>query len=299
MSRGAAPEQRKIMPSHCILAATDFSRTAQLAVRRAAQLAEVTDARMDVVHVARPTSRSLLSWLRDEPSAAALEAARRQLDETVADIGERGVSARGHLVTGAPVATIEATSRALRTSLVALGTRGAVGLRERLLGTTGERLIERSPCDVLVVRGAVRAAYRTILACVDGSPAAGQALRRAVELTPAAEVHVLHVHEPPLAAVFRGARLHGAVVDHLTAEQRRAHEALAAFIDDLGLGPRSLSISVKTGYPPHVIERTALRVLPDLIAVGHHTSPLARPFLGSVARYVLRLDVCDVLVARR
>jgi universal stress protein E len=284
------------MPSSCILAATDFSRTAQLAVRRAAQLAEVTDARMDVVHVARPTSRSLLSWLSDEPSAAALEAAKRQLDETVAGIGER---ARGHLVTGAPVATIEATSRALRTNLVALGTRGAYGLRERLLGTTAERLIERSPCDVLLVRGAVRAAYRTILACVDGSPAAGRALLRAIELAPAAEVHVLFVHEPPLAGVFRGARLHAAVADHRAAEQRRAHETLTTFIRDLGLDPRRFSLAIKTGYPPHVIEQTALRVLPDLIAVGHHTSPLAAPFLGSVARYVLRLDVCDVLVARQ
>lgn len=287
------------MPSSCILAATDFSRTAQLAVRRAAQLAEVTDARMDVVHVARPTSRSLLSWLRDEPSAASLEAARRQLDETVAGIGERGVAARGHLVTGAPVATIEATSRALRTSLVALGTRGAYGLRERLLGTTAERLIERSSCDVLVVRGAVRAAYRTILACVDGSPAAAQALRRAVALAPAADVYVLHVHEPPLAGMFRGARMHAAAADHRAAEQRRAHEALAASFAELGLDTRRWKIDVKAGYPPHVIESTALRVLPDLIAVGHDTSPLAEAFLGSVAKYVLRLDVCDVLVARR
>lgn len=288
-----------IMSSHCILAATDFSRTAQLAVRRAAQLAEVTDARMDVVHVARPTSRSLLSWLSDEPSAASLEAAKRQLDETVAALGGGGVAARGHLVTGAPVATIEATSRALRTDLVALGTRGMYGLRQRLLGTTAERLIERTQCDVLLVRGPVRAAYRTILACVDGSPAASRALLRALELAPNAEVHVLHVYEPPLAGVFRGARMHAAVADHLAAEQQRALEMLTTTLRDLGLDPRRFKPLIKNGYPPHVIEQAAMRVLPDLLAIGHDTSPLTAPFLGSVAKYVLRLDVCDVLVARR
>lgn len=288
------------MTSHRILAATDFSRTAQLAVARAARLAAAADARLDVVHVARPLSRSLLAWLRSEPTATeALDAAQERLDAAVASARKLGADARGHLVHGAPVEALEASCRRLRSDLVVLGARGARGFRDQLIGTTAERLIERLPCDVLAVRKPARATYRMVLACVDASPAAAQALRRALALAPDAEVHALHAFEPPLADLLRSSRLHALAADHVATERRRAREALVEFLRDAGVDADRVKLSLKTGYPPHVIERAVSRIAPDLIAIGHHTSPLAEPFLGSVAKHVLRIDACDVLVTRR
>lgn len=280
-----------------ILAATDFSDISERAVAGAARLAAAAAARLDIVHVARPSLRSLLASLRGDASPA--DAVRRQLlDDAVADARESGVDARGHLVTGTPVATLDATCRRLEAELLVLGTRGPRGLRDHLLGTTAERLIERLPCAVLVVRRRARTAYRRLLACVDTSPAAVQALRRAMELCPDARVHVLHAAEAPLSAVLDRFRLHAQAAEHLATARARAGEAVEAALHDAGVDMDRVTISLKTGYPTRVIERAVARVSPDLITVGHCTSPLLQPFLGSVARHVLRIGACDVLVTR-
>lgn len=281
-----------------LLAATDFSRPARLAVLRAARVAAATGARLDVVHVARPLSRSLMAWLRKEPEGKELlESARTQLEEVVAGAIDLGADARGHLVTGAPVATLEATCGRLKTGLVVLGAHGSRGLRDRVIGTTAERLVERLRCDMLVVRKRPSTVYRKVLVCVDTSAASAQALRCALALAPDAKVEVLHAYEPPLAGQFRSARLRELAAKHAADERERARETLRAFIADAGIDDDRLKLVLRTGHPPQVIERAASALQPDLIAVGHSTSPLVAPFVGSVAREVLRTCDSDILVA--
>lgn len=279
-----------------ILAATDFSVPSQFAVTGAARLTAAAAARLDVVHVARPWRFSPIAWLRSE--AATDRAAQRRLADAVADAVREGAHAHGHLVTGTPVATIDALSRRLATDVVVLGARGSRGLLDHMLSTTAERLIERLTCAALVVRHPPRRAYRTLLACVDASSAAIEALRRAMALAPDAQVHVLHVHEPRSSATSRRVRLDAQAAAHPAAERTRARAALEAALVDAGVDVRRVNFMLKTGHPPRVIERAAARLAPDLIAVGRSTSSFARLFLGSTARHVLRMDVCDVLVAR-
>lgn len=283
-----------------ILAATDFSSAAHNAVARAARLAAEAGARLEVVHVARPLSRSLLAWLRREPEvAAAIEAAHRRLDDVVASARRHGADVRGHLVTGVPVTALAAAARRFRANLVVVGARGALRLRDQLLGTTAERLIEQQRSgDVLVVRKAARAPYRTLLACVDTGPAAAQALRSALQLAPQATARVLHAYEPPFASFLRNAGLRAQAREHKALERGRAREALEELLRVAEVDAARLKVALRIGEPRQVIERAASQFDPDLTAVGHHTSLLAQPFLGSVARHVLRTGLGDVLVSR-
>jgi nucleotide-binding universal stress UspA family protein len=283
-----------------ILVATDFSRTAQLAVARAARLAAPTGARLDIVHAARPVRPSLMAWLRSKPeAAAAVDEAQGGIDEAVAIAQGLGAAARGHVVTGAPVAVLEASCRRLKPGLVVLGAQGAHRIRDRLIGTTAERLIDRLTADVLVVRRPPQAPYRKLLVCVDISPAAARALRCGVELGPEAQLHVLHAFEPVLSGKLRGANLRALAAEHLRNERELARKELTAFLGETGVAPRSLKILLKQGHPQRVIERAVQSVAPDLIAVGHHSSALAQAFLGSVAKHVLRISACDVLLTHR
>lgn len=279
-----------------ILAATDFSAPSQLAVASAARITAAAATRLDVVHVVRPRRWSPLAFMRSE--AAAAVAAQRRLDHAVEGAIKDGADAHGHFVTGPPVPTLDAVSRQLATDLVVLGTHSSRGLLDLVVGTTAERLIERLSCAVLVVRRTARAPYRTLLACVDDRPAAIAALRRAMALAPDARVHVLHVHEPPLTATLRRFQLHAQADAHLSAERTTARAALEAALRDAGVDMTRVTLLLKSGYTPRVIERAAKRLAPDLIAVGHSTPPFAQLFLGSVARQVLLINGCDVLVAR-
>ena len=279
-----------------ILAATDLSGPSLLAVSGAARLTVAAAARLDIVHVIRQWRWTPLAWLRN---AIAIEvAAERRLAAAVAAAVKEGAQARGHLVTGVPVATLVALSREFAADLVVLGAGGSRGLLDPVLGTTAERLIERLPCAALVVRQRARTPYRTLLACVDTSPAAIEALRRAMALAPDARVHVVHAHELPLSATLRRLRLHAQATAHLSAERTRVRAALEAALTDAGIDMRRVKLTLRSGPPSRVIERAAARLAPDLIAVGHSASLLDRFFLGSIARHVLRMDIGDVLVAR-
>lgn len=267
-----------------ILAATDFSRPSQLAVAGAARLTAAAGARLDVVHVLHPRRSAPLALHR--------------LDDVVASAIEDGADAWGHCVTGTPVATLDAVSRRLGADLVVLGARGSRGLLDQVLGTTAERLIDRLPCAALVVRRAAPTAYRTLLACVDTSPAAVEALRLAMALAPDARVHVLHAYEPPLSTTLRRFQLHTQAAAHLAASRTRARAEVEAALRDAGVDMQRVTLTLKAGGPLHVIKRAAARLAPDLVAVGHSTSSFAGLFFGSTARQVLRLDTCDVLVVR-
>lgn len=287
------------MPTRArILAATDFSRPAQLAVARAARLAAAAGTRLDIVHVARPLGRPLLAWLRSQPEArtAAEDEVQARLDAAVELAAEHGAAARAHLVSGAPVVALDAIVRRLGADLVVVGARGARGFRDQLIGTTAEQLIERLSCDVLVVRKSARH-YRRILVGVDTSAASAHTLRRAVELGPRAEIHVVHAYEPPLESMLRNAHLKHLLTEHVRAEQRRARQQIEALLRDAEIADDRVTLALRRGYPPHVLERAASQLAPDLLAVGHHTSPLAQPFLGSVARHMMRISGGDVLIA--
>ncbi|MDC0720928.1 universal stress protein [Nannocystis bainbridge] len=283
-----------------ILVATDFSSAAHNAVARAARLAAEAGATLEVVHVARPRRRSLLAWLRREPEVAAgTEVARERLEDVVASARRHGADVRGHVVTGTPVTALAATARRLKANLVVVGARGVLRFRDQMLGTTAERLIEQELAgDVLVVRKPARAPYRTLLACVDLGPAAAQALRSALRLAPQATARVLHAYEPPFASLLRNAGLRVQAREHRAFARSRALEALEEFLRDAEVDADRLKVALRIGEPRQTIERAAPQLDPDLTAVGHHTSPLAQPFLGSVARHVLRLSVGDVLVSR-
>ena len=75
--------------------------------------------------------------------------------------------------------------------------------------------------------------------------------------------------------------------------------ALDEFLRAADVDTDRLKVTLRTGDPRQVIERAAGQLTPELIAVGHHTSPLVGAFLGSVARHVLRRGLGDVLVSRQ
>jgi universal stress protein E len=61
---------------------------------------------------------------------------------------------RAHLRSGTPAAALAAAARELDTQLVVMGAVSRSGLRKLFLGGTAEQLLDRLPCDVLVVKPA-------------------------------------------------------------------------------------------------------------------------------------------------
>lgn len=288
-----------------ILAATDFSRSAAVAVRRAAQLAGTAGARLELMHVLPsepiPTSwtavRGVLGFDRARASDDAMGRLRRAAERIR---GELALPAELHLAQGRAHTEIAARAAAIEADLVAVGAHGEHFVLDVFIGTTAQRVQRLSPIPVLVVRQAPFYRYEQVLIATDFSPASAVAARAALRFFPDATFHALHVFEAPLEG-----RLGYAGVDDAAIEDYRrqmgdqALQELGAFVREAGLEGRAASVRVRHGYPPTRIKERAAELDADLIVLGTQgKSWLEIGFLGSVSEHVAAESFSDVLLVR-
>jgi nucleotide-binding universal stress UspA family protein len=267
-----------------ILAGTDGSERAEEAVGRAAQLASVTGAPLDLVYVidtSRPHDDAEV-----EPKA---EAVLQRAEAIASSTGS--VSASTRVVAGDPAEALveEATDHAVDAICVGPDT-GLLGGRVRI-GRVAAHVLRHAPCSVLVGREAGSTFPVNILCGVDGSntsiETAGLAARIAV--ASGAELRLQNV-----VPVFEGDEREWTLDDDEpdpTEIESAAQVARAA-------GARPIRERA-LGRPEYAIPEAAARARSDLVVVGSRgLSGVARVLLGSVSEYVATHANCSVLVVR-
>jgi nucleotide-binding universal stress UspA family protein len=137
-----------------ILLATDGSKDAELAARRAVELAEVTGS---VVHVglvpnflmSGPGTPGYDGRLYDEIERESRELLRK-LSWRVGVAG--GAVAGAHLRMGVVDLEIVGVAEETGADLIVMGCRGHRGIRRVIEGSVSDAVVRRAPCPVLVVR---------------------------------------------------------------------------------------------------------------------------------------------------
>lgn len=158
------------MPIKTIVVGTDLGESGHRAMRLAIATARATHATLWLVHAsdmglehawpdlpvgARSAAQALRERLkgRFENSLQELESERKACEDL-------GLSCQTSSEEGRPWETILRTAVSVNADLIAVGDpAGAIGLPERLLGSTAERVVRQAPCSVLVSCGRLRADY--------------------------------------------------------------------------------------------------------------------------------------------
>ena len=199
--------------------------------------------------------------------------------------------------------------------LVALGALGLGARRRSLIGSVSERVLRRSPIDVLLVRKRPRGSHG-VIALTDGSAAATKAVDTALELGRALDepVEIVSVFDPQfhvaafksISGVLAGEQAQRFRFD----EQRRLHEQIidggleklyGGYLQDAASrsdpADRRVETTLLTGKPFQAILDHADEKKPALLVAGrfgrHHTE---HADLGSTAENIARLASCSVLV---
>jgi nucleotide-binding universal stress UspA family protein len=293
-----------------IVAATDFSPAAELAVARAAQLAAAAGAALTLVHVL-PVSvwKDTVAIVADlylhrptpyDPHKLEAET-QAKLDALAADVRARGgLDCRARLRSGRPPAEIAAAAAEAGADLLVIGAHGAHRLHEWLLGTTTQKLARIAACPVLVVRKPAGAPYATVLVPTDLSAPSARAARFAAALFPQATFHVAHAWQLPYEGLLRYASTDSAAIEtYRTQADARLRAALADFIAGVGFAGGRVVPHVRHGYAPRSIDDWIRALGADLVVLAAQgKSDLAVAFLGSVSLHVLHAAPCDVLLVR-
>jgi nucleotide-binding universal stress UspA family protein len=137
-----------------ILVPTDFGEPSQQALDTAIDLAKRFDASLTIVHCQEiPVyAYGAVPFVTADVLGPIQEAARAQLELTLADVKTRVPGATGLLRHGVAWAEILGAVDETHADLVVMGTRGRRGVAHALLGSVAEKVVRTSPVPVLTVR---------------------------------------------------------------------------------------------------------------------------------------------------
>jgi nucleotide-binding universal stress UspA family protein len=289
-----------------ILAATDFSETADAALDWAAELARLQGARLELIHaVALPTTMpgfiAPAPMLDEELRTAAVA----RLGETAVRLRQSGVEVSTHLAVGTPSQAILHRAGELGAASIVMGTRGLTGLRHLLLGSATERVLHRAACPVLSVHTGDSGRHRpirSILVPTDFSQDAELAIEAAhrllAPLEQDARLVLLHAFNLPIEYTAYGPIPTSVdfLKDRGLESERLLEEARERLLRE-GLTVETVS---REGDPAAVIATEAEARNVDLIAMGTHGgSGLRHLLVGSTADRVIQHAPCPVLTVRR
>ncbi len=139
-----------------IVVGTDGSATAQIAVERAGELAQVLGAEVHVVSAYASVTTG--EWMAAAGGVAVADLATEQeqtrAQETVASARDRlkaqGVRALTHVCCGEPAQALVTIADDEHAQMIVVGNRGMTGAR-RMLGSVPNRVAHHAHCGVLIV----------------------------------------------------------------------------------------------------------------------------------------------------
>ena len=277
-----------------ILVATDFSSRSDRAIWRASQLAKQFDAALTIVHA-----------IDDDKHSDAISSEKATSEELLANVAKAirmtdGIECDARAVLGSAFDVIVRTGEAINADITVIGQHRRHVLRDIFIGTTAERIIRANTPPTLMANAMPAGAYRNILVAVDLSDCSGEALRGLTRLGlhDGTRLSVLYVFDTSITRGRTGAYMsHSEVEKHLASIQARAKADLSSFLVDWDFDPSAKILRPNDLSTHYVVDMVARDISADLIILGTHgRSGFMRFALGSVARDVLAISECDVLV---
>lgn len=286
-------------PLRRIIVGTDFSENARHALERVPLLPVARQAEVTVVHVlpaAEPPG----------PCGELAAAVQRRTEEEAALLRARlavttpGATVQTAVDRGSPFFVLAREARDREADLLVVGRHGTGGIRGIQLGSTAERVVQRSSVPVLVADGAPRGAYMHPLAALAAEHEVHRVVVSAARLLGAhvRRLDVVHAYTSPFEGWMEVA---GVDRDHLAQCRREARRAAHAMVERaLGEVPDvdiELAPHVEYGDARRIVRRAMGRRHADLLVMGAHTrSGVVHALVGGTAGDLLRLVRCDVLV---
>lgn len=232
---------------------------------------------------------------------------KRLVKELNALAREYGVSsAICHVLIGAPpFDEICRVAQKIPANLIVMPTHGRTGLKHVFLDGTAERIIQHSPCPVLVTRGNAlqskdgsRFTIKTILAPVDFSNCSREGLRYAIGFANELGAKLILLHARYLGYIYSS---EGAAIYDVPALQkaarRNAERHMRQLVRSVNFGRVKFETVLTEGSPVLDICAFAKDHHIDLIVTATHgLTGLQHVLIGSIAERVVRHAPCSVLV---
>lgn len=273
--------------------AVDFSKSSAEVVDNTIELAKVFQSKVIPIHVLPD------DVIQEKVANLLRETAQEKMSETLARIKSEGVEVGEPILTyGVAHNEIVRATNEINANLVLVGSGESSQGEKFKLGTTTERIIQKSERPVYVVKEGGLQNIQTILCPVDFSKTSKRALKNAITMAHRfkAELTILSVCELQSSGWFKSEK-----EKEMENESRCArHETdFEMFLQDVNLSGLSWVKEVRRGKPAEEILSTISGKMIDLLVMGTvGRSALGRLLMGSVTEKVVREVPCSFITLK-
>lgn len=241
---------------------------------------------------------TLLHVLDERSGGKALSPeARDILEGQKASLEKRGFSVEETVIPGIPFDIIVHEAQVKEASLVVIGQGDSPGWKSRIMGETVLRVLELSPCPVLVCRCEERRRplFEDVVLGVDFSNEAHYALlalkKRARIFR---KVTLLHVHEQKNIELLLKLVTAEQIEQIVALEQERLEEMVAGLKE---AGVEEVAVRMRTGKPVDEVLADIVENRPTLVVLGAQGQGRSEMYrIGTTAFRVAQMASCCVLV---
>lgn len=247
-----------------------------------------------------PTSFGAWGYVRDATTSELYSQAQRDACGAVAAAAASFTHAccaiRQIVREGDPAHELIALVEETDPDVLVVGPHGRGRLESMLLGSVSQSLLNAMPAPVLVVRGAVRAPRRILLA-TDGSPPSLAATRLLARFPLPADAQIFVLTVVDARQLRSAAHQGGDLVERVASVQRGAARLIHRSSDLLTAAGVTAKPVIEHGDPTRAILGVAAELRADLVVTGARGIGGFRGLvLGRVSRAVSRAAPCSTLV---
>jgi len=189
-----------------ILVPTDFSEFANKALQTAVAIAQKTGAEILLLNANEMAVAALpiaeYYYYDKEKEQSYLQMVNESLDKTLQKIASemdlKDVKVSTLVESGLLVDVIEEVCKREQVDLVVMGTQGATGTKEMLIGSNTEKVVRNAPCPVLSVPNKVALSFANIVFPTTLRPDQATAFKKLAEMQNVfdGKIHLLYLNNP-------------------------------------------------------------------------------------------------------
>ncbi len=286
-----------------ILAAVDTISQNRAVLARAAELARAHDAKLTIVHISDvPVPPGAVAADQQLVQEQALILDQKRVEEEIGSLDLSDISVTIRVESGSPPSRIVEIANELHVDLIVMRAHQRRSFREKLIGSTADRVLRSTSSSVLIVKRPVEHAYRNVFVAIDFLDDSESAAIRSADIFPDIKLVLVHVIE--VTARFERALANAGYGDaKVKAFKRQAARYvdnrmrdLLTRVSDRKPAPRS---RVLIGDPAQSLVQVSRNAGTELIAVGSAGySAIRLALLGSVTQRLIREADSDVLISR-
>ncbi|UZP67898.1 universal stress protein [Desulfovibrio mangrovi] len=279
-----------------VLVAFDGTESATNVLEQALVLARSENAAVDVVTVI-PGYQGDLRLLGNSRVLTEMHGHYQTcLDSAIKMALARNVRAKAHLRTGEPPEEILRTAEEIRADLIVIGKRARFLLDSMPIGSVADDVIRQSDADVLVISGDKQLGLERIFLAYDGTEGADLAARQASALAAryGAGLCIGMTYEMDMEAFSLAPELEEAL-------HRKARSAINPAVEYARRADvKHVETVIRHGNPSYktLVEEAAACKAGLLVAGASGRGSLSHVLLGGVARRLISLSTCPVLIVK-